>query len=943
MHIKAFALPSIMIASVVMLMVLAAAISGVATTRTALTDQYYNQVAKEAAESGLAMADACIKGGTLTWPNPLRPGSDCNGAAAQCDNDASCFLLQEGNLRTTFYVDAPTNPGDTSTANAVGRVELTRTSNNAVWKAYTQEVNKVEQGTPRKLTWKEGSLSVGSSHACAIAADNMAYCWGNNYNGQLGDGTTTNSSRPVKVTTSGVLANKSFRAIAAGSGHTCAIASDNLAYCWGFGGGIWAGASPLGNNSSNNSSVPVAVTTSGVLNNKTIREIGSGTNFSCVIASDELPYCWGSGFSGSLGYGSTNGTTVPVAVTTSGALSGKKSMKLSVGDLTACVVASDYRAYCWGNNGSSGIMGTGSTSPSQYDVPVASATAGALSGKMIGSISTGGYLTCAVSSDNLPYCWGGNYSGQIGNNSTTSSPSPIALGSYGALSGKTVQMIDAGSNYYAHTCGIASDSKAYCWGSNSNGQLGDGSTTDRLVPVAVQQGVMPAGMTLSQIGAGDGFTCAMSSEGEVYCWGENWSGQLGNGTMSDSSLPVQVRGINDNAPRPTLKIIEAIGLHSCGLGSDLKAYCWGYGANGQLGDDQGGSTQYSPVSVVQGALPASGVFRQLTGSTQGTCGIASNDRAYCWGRNSAGGLGDGSTTSRFTPTAVAQGALPADRSIRQINGGDGHTCAIAFNERAYCWGNNNFGQVGDNTLTERLTPIAVLQGALPADRALRQITTGDHHTCAIASNNRGYCWGTNTSGSLGDGTTTRSGTPVAVIQGAMPAGALLQQIVAGSTYTCGIAADSKAYCWGYNSTGQLGDNTVTSRSSPTAVLQGAMPAGTTVKQIVAGSGHTCALGSNNQAYCWGDNSDGQLGDGTTTQRRTPVAVLQGAMPSGVTIQSLSAGDYHTCAIASDNKAYCWGYGGYGRLGDGSWVSRSSPVEVSTLPDYPPIEYRKLYY
>lgn len=924
-----------MIASVVMLMVLAAAISSAATTRGALTDQYYNQIAKEAAESGIAMAEACIKSGTLTWPNPLRPGSDCNGAEAQC-NDANCYLLSTGKTRTTFSVDSPINPGDTSTARAIGTVELTRASNSAVWKSYTQAVGRIEQGESRKLIWKEGSLSVGSYHACAVASDSKAYCWGDNYNGQLGDGTTTDSSVPVPVDTTGVLSGKTIKSIAAGSSHTCVVASDNQAYCWGFGGGAWSSGSPLGNNSNANSSVPVAVYTSGVLSGKTIRAITSGTNYSCVIASDNLPYCWGSGFSGSLGNGSTNDQPVPVAVTTSGVLSGKTVRQIVAGDLTTCVVASDNLGYCWGNNGSNGTFGNGTTSPSQSSVPVAAANTGGLSGKTLNYITTDGYVACAIASDNLPYCWGGNYAGQVGNNSTTGSSNPVAIGSYGALSGKTVTTIDAGDNFYSHTCAVDSVGKAYCWGYNNHGQLGDGTVNDSLVSVAVAQGALPSGASIRQIGAGNEFTCASTTANKIYCWGNNSNGQLGNKTTTELYVPGGTNALTDPASRATSNIqVTSGGNTTCVLGSDSQVYCWGMASTWTLYEGR----------MPQGVIPEGSTIERLAGESSNKCVIASDHKAYCWGYAYFGELGNGTSGLFNTPVAVLQGAIPNGVVLKEISAGTFAVCALGSNNWVYCWGNNESGGLGDGTLTHRNTPVALLQGNVPAGVTFRTVDVGNYTACGIASDNKVYCWGWNQYGQLGVGTTGGNRTyPSPVAQGAIPAGVTIQQLTVGDYHSCVLASNGKVYCWGNSGGGALGDGTETNRNTPVAVLQGSIPAGVTLRYISAGGNHTCAIGSNNKAYCWGNSQGyGALGDGVVVNRSTPVAILQGNMPSDVTFETISAQGSNTCAMGSDGKAYCWGYGTYRQIGDGNNISRYTPTAANPLPNYPAVEYRKIYY
>ncbi len=288
--------------------------------------------------------------------------------------------------------------------------------------------------------------------------------------------------------------------------------------------------------------------------------------------------------------------------------------------------------------------------------------------------------------------------------------------------------------------------------------------------------------------------------------------------------------------------------------------------------------------------------------------------------STTGSIEEGLCPSHSNPNiAVSQ------LSYEQVEAGYSHTCAIDPDNKVYCWGGNYSGQIGNGNTDNQTTPVAVSAGAMPAG-AVKSITAGDYHNCAIASDDKVYCWGGNGNGQLGNGNTDDQTTPVAVSAGAMPAGAV-KSITAGSSHTCAIASDDKVYCWGYNEDGELGNGDIIDQATPVAVSAGAMPAGA-VKSITAGDYHTCAIASDDKAYCWGYNGDGQLGndDSEAASQTTPVAVLAGAMPAGA-VQSITAGSYHTCAIASDDKAYCWGYNGDGQLGNGNTDSQTTPSAV----------------
>lgn len=367
------------------------------------------------------------------------------------------------------------------------------------------------------------SISTGVS-SCAIG-NGKVYCWGYNNYGQLGDGTTNNSSIPLDV--EGLLAGKTASMISNGYYHTCAVA-DNTAYCWGTGA-----AGRLGDNAIADSHVPVAVVDSnGLFSGKTITEISASSlgSHTCAIAGGAAS-CWGFNTNGQIGNNSTTEVHVPTAVDTSGVLAGKTVTDISAGQSDTCAVASGA-AYCWGLN-SSGQLGNNSITESH--VPVAVDTSGVLAGKTVTAISASGTHTCAIA-DNEPYCWGNNANGRLGNNSTTDSLVPVAVDTSGVLAGKTVTAIAAAGS---GTCAIANGAD-YCWGLSSNGQNGNNSTASSLVPIAVDTSGVLAGKTVTAISTGSSTNCAIA-DGQAFCWGKNNYGQLGNNTITtQSNVPVAV-------------------------------------------------------------------------------------------------------------------------------------------------------------------------------------------------------------------------------------------------------------------------------------------------------------------------------------------------------------------------------------------------------------------
>jgi alpha-tubulin suppressor-like RCC1 family protein len=374
------------------------------------------------------------------------------------------------------------------------------------------------------------SISAGYLHACALE-NGKAYCWGFNDSGDLGDGSTTSSSVPVAVDTSGALAGKTLTQISAGGEQTCALDSTGAAYCWGFN---FSGE--LGDGSTASSSVPVAVDTSGALAGKTLTQISAGDEFACAVDSAGAGYCWGFGGDGELGDNQGDSSSVPVAVDTSGALAGNTLTQISAGGGFACAVDSAGAAYCWGFNDDGELGGGAGGGFGSTPVPVD--TSGALAGKTLTQISTGANQTCALDSAGAAYCWGYNRDGELGDGSTIGSSTPVAVDTSGALAGKTLTDVRTGID---QSCAVDSDGVAYCWGGDGYGELGDASTTDSDIPVAVDTSGVLTGKTLTHVSTGGFVTCALDGAGAVYCWGDDNSGDLGDGSTAMSDVPVLTR------------------------------------------------------------------------------------------------------------------------------------------------------------------------------------------------------------------------------------------------------------------------------------------------------------------------------------------------------------------------------------------------------------------
>jgi alpha-tubulin suppressor-like RCC1 family protein len=362
----------------------------------------------------------------------------------------------------------------------------------------------------------------------------------------------------------------------------------------------------------------------------------------------------------------------------------------------------------------------------------------------------------------------------------------------------TFAQVSAGDE---HTCGVTPTSVAYCWGYNNWGQVGDGSTVKRLLPVRVL-----GGLAFRQVSAGFQHTCGVTTSNVAYCWGL----LLGSGTFS--SRPVRVGG------GLAFRSVSAGAQHNCGVTTANVAYCWGNNFGGGLGD--GTTTPRTlPVRVLGGLA-----FAEVNAGFQHTCGLTTSNVAYCWGSNLVGELGRGTIRGPETCSRPDRDIPCSTRPVRvvgglawaQVSAGSQHACGVTTSNLSYCWGSNAAGQLGNGTDAgpERCldnVPCSTRPVRVVGAIVFRVVRAGgtSSHTCGVTAADVAYCWGANAYGQLGDGTTTRRVRPVRVL-----GGLAFREVTAGGNHTCGITPTKVAYCWGRNFYGQLGDGTTTTRSRP---------------------------------------------------------------------------------------------------------------------------------
>ncbi len=559
---------------------------------------------------------------------------------------------------------------------------------------------------------------------------------------------------------------------------------------------------------------------------------------------------------------------------------------LALGENHSCALIGSGKVKCWGANYAGqlgrGVAGSPTAETSQPAEVAGIATAVA--------ITAGRYHTCALLSSGAVQCWGENRLGQLGNGGTVSSLTPVSVNGIGGLS--PAKAVVAGEEF---TCALLLDGTAKCWGKNLDGQLGIGNILDSPEPVVVSQ-INEA----SFMAAGYDYACSDAQSGatpqdrRVRCWGKNTSGQLGNNSVINASLPVDVVNFIDAQGIATTiaSALTAGETHTCALILDGSVNCWGSGKFGQLGNNSIGSKAKSNIPVRVSVM--TGVVGISAGQNH-TCAVTSANAVSCWGRNHLGQLGNGTLLDSGVATLV-QGL-----SAQVIAAGENHTCAILTDGSVKCWGANGFGQLGNGEFANADLPqdVVGVSGATA-------VGAGEDHACALVAG-RVKCWGSNESGQLGNGALTNALTPVDVADITTATG-----IAVGGNHSCALLSDGSMKCWGKNKDGQVGNGVKVNTSIPVPVTGIAG-----VTELTGGMSHTCAmtLPLGNNVKCWGKNKSGQLGNGGTVDALLPID----SAPLSLTATAIKVigGENHTCGILSDGTMSCWGQNDFGQLGIGS--------------------------
>jgi Cys-rich repeat protein/parallel beta-helix repeat protein len=602
-------------------------------------------------------------------------------------------------------------------------------------------------------------------------------------------------------------------------------------------------------------------------------KISAGAYYSTAIKSDGTLWAWG--FNGGwLGDGTTTDQHSPLQIGTD-----HKWVSVAAGSRNGAdfyhttAIKSDGTLWAWGYN-HYGQLGLGSGNTTDQSSPQQIGSAQDWTATAVGT-----FHTVALKSDGTLWTWGYNFYGQLGygpSGSEAPNPLPQKVGS-------ATNWVAIAAGYY-HTVALKSDGTLWAWGPNNNGQVVTGTDDNRWVAVA----------------AGHYHNVALKSDGTLWAWGENIAGQLGDGSTTYRSLPVLVGNYNKWVA------VAAGQYHTVALQSDGTLWAWGSNYYGQLGDGSGLAGHYSPGQV--------GPDKDWTAISAGayhTLALKSDGTLLAWGLNANGQLGDGLTTNQLSPESITT----VETNWISVTAGREHTLALRSDGTLWGWGFNGWGQIGDGSTTDRLTPVQI-----GTDNHWTAITAGQHRSIGLKADGTLWGWGDNSYGYLGDGTATNQKSPVRL-------GTDNQwvQVAGGQYHTVALKSDGSLWAWGENGYGQLGNGTTTAITTPTKI-----GSDTNWTHIAAGEFHTVALKSNGTLWVWGANVAGQLGDGTTTSKLIPTPIGSDQNWIGIAAGGgLNTGEGHTLAIKSNGTLWAWGDNAVGQLGNGPGGTDSNvPVNIT---------------
>lgn len=774
----------------------------------------------------------------------------------------------------------------------------------------------------------------GSVGNICVASTSGVYCSGQNRNGQVGDGTTTDRTAPTHA--SSLTGN--FLQVETGQYTTCALRDDNTVWCTGSGtyGQLGDGSS----SSVNTTWVQVTKNSdSSPLTN--ITQIAVGYLVVCAVDTSKDAWCWGYNATGSLGDGTNTQRHRAVQVLKDNGAGGTEPLtnveKITGGDTFNCALRSDKTAWCWGAN-SFGYLGDNTTTSRNYAVQVLmdNGAGGTTNFVNVKDIASAQYFTCAVTEDGKAWCWGLNQFGRLGTGGFTSPRYATEVVKSDDSSFSNAVSVDVGNT---HACLIDADKKGWCWGANELGQLGIGNHSAYVNKAnAVKDPANSAAdwTNIDKLVTGGFTTCAVSND-LLYCWGASGLGLIENSNvLKDSRIPVQSSQLTSISSLAKSNTNEFSNF-SCAIKSDATGVCWGSNAYKQLGDNTGLSSA-SPVTIKDptGSANLTGIT-DLSTATDHACAIAGG-QGYCWGGSISGIRGDGSSVNAVHTVKVEKDAGGDLDNLVKIAAGPSHNCAIDNTGQVWCWGSNTFGQIGDLTTTIRRKAVAVQKdnggGGSTAFNNASEIMVANYYSCAVDTSNQLWCWGRGATGGLSTNSTANSSKAIKALKDNGAGGTTDFNDAVALTHTliggCATTTSKGVWCWGYGSHGQIGNGSFSASLYAKQVTRDTDSAALADIEKLEGSNYqVCAVDGSNSLWCWGSNKRGHLSNNLlydyASNRATQVSATADNATKVTDAIDVTVGTFHTCYLNSSNQVSCWGFGAAGVYGDGKYAGSASPI------------------
>lgn len=725
----------------------------------------------------------------------------------------------------------------------------------------------------------KGLLKVATYFIPTPSGENRLYLWGYNISGQLGDNTLINRSSPVQTISDGI----NWYKLGQGQANSAGIKTDGTLWIWGGGS-----SGELGDNTNIAKSSPVQTVAGGT--NWADYSLGSNHRLGLKI-NGEL-WTWGFNSYGQLGDNTTSSKSSPVQ-TIGNANTWKQ---VSAGNFHSAAIKNDGTLWIWGAN-TFGQLGDNTILSKSS--PIQTITFGT-SWKQV---ACGANHTAAIKTDGTLWLWGLNTNAVLGDNSTTSKSSPVQT----IAGGTNWNQVSAGNSV---TAAIKTDGTLWVWGDNYYGTVGDNTTVSKSSPVQT----ITFGTNWIKVSTANAVAGALKADGTLWIWGRNYFGEVGDNTSIMRSSPVQTV----NSGNGWKDIAAGSGYTFAGIYQSTvtttttttpapagRLWNWGNNYFGRLGDN----TQISKSSPVQ--TIANGTNWTKISQGYNTCGgIKTDGTLWLWGKNAYGQIGNDTTsTSQLSPVQTISGGTDwMDLSL-----GEAHAAGIKNDGRLWIWGGNFEGELGTDDTNNYSSPVQTIA----LGNNWKQVSCGNFATAAIKTDGTLWLWGYNSNGQLGDGTVDNKSSPVQTVAG----GNNWKQVKLGSLHTIATKTDGTLWCWGRNYFGQLGNDDTIDVSSPIQTIT----YGTNWKQVSAGQHHSAAVKNDGTIWVWGINGYGQLGDNSISYKSSPVQTIA----YGTNWSKVSCGDLHTGGLKTDGTFWVWGYNGYGQIGDDTVIDKSSPVQTIT--------------